>query len=71
MDKFHVIKICLASSLWQAVCDLCSRTVVELWKQFSEGRKRTEEDKALFAEIELLRRVSYSITSRSTNGTLK
>jgi len=57
IDKFHVIKY-----VYQGVCDVRSRIVKELQQQLSKGRKRSEEDKKLLCEIELLRRVSHAIT---------
>ena len=57
IDKFHVIKY-----VYQGLCDARSRTVKELQQQLSKGRKRSEEDKKLLAQIELLRRVSHAIT---------
>jgi len=57
IDKFHVIKY-----VYQSLCDVRSRTVKELQQQLSKGRKRSEEDKKLLAQIELLRRVSHAIT---------
>ncbi|MDR1341193.1 MAG: transposase [Prevotellaceae bacterium] len=40
IDRFHVIKY-----VYQAVCDVRSRTVKELQQQLSKGKKRNEEDK--------------------------
>jgi len=57
IDKFHVIKY-----VYQCVCDVRSRIVKELQQQLSKGKKRSEEDKKLLAQIERLRRVSHAIT---------
>jgi transposase len=57
IDKFHVIKY-----VYQSICDVRSKTVKELQQQLSKGRKRSEEDKKLLAQIELLRCVSHAIT---------
>jgi hypothetical protein len=48
--------------LYQAVCDVRSKTVKELQQQLSKGKKRTSADKILLSQIEQLRRVSYAIT---------
>jgi transposase len=57
IDKFHVMKY-----VYEAVCEVRSRTVKDLQKQLTKGKKRTAEDKQLLAEIELLRRVSHAVT---------
>jgi len=57
VDKFHVIKY-----VYEAVCEVRSKKVKNLQKQLSPGKSRTEEDKKLLFEIELLRRVSHAIT---------
>ena len=57
IDKFHVIKY-----VYESVNDVRKRTVKDLQKQLSKSKKRTEEDKKLLTEIELLRRVSHAIT---------
>jgi transposase len=57
IDKFHVMKY-----VYEAVCEVRSRTVKDLQKQLTKGKKRTAEDKKLLAEIELLRRVSHAVT---------
>jgi transposase len=57
IDKFHVMKY-----VYEAVCEVGSRTVKDLQKQLSKGKKRTAEDKKLLVEIELLRRVSHAVT---------
>jgi transposase len=57
IDKFHVMKY-----VYEAVCEVGSRTVKDLRKQLTKGKKRTAEDKQLLAEIELLRRVSHAVT---------
>jgi transposase len=57
IDKFHVMKY-----VYQCVCDVRSKTVKELQQKLSKGRKRNEEDKKLLAQIELLRRISHTIT---------
>ena len=56
-DKFHVMKY-----VYQSVCDVRSRTVKKLQQQLSKGKKRSEEDKILLAQIDDLRRVSHAIT---------
>jgi transposase len=60
IDKFHVMKY-----VYQSGCDVRSKAVKGLQQQFSKGRKRSEEDKKLPAQIELLRRVSHAITQSS------
>jgi transposase len=60
IDKFHVMKY-----VYQCVCNVRSGTVKELQQQLSKGRKRSEEDKKLLAQIESLRRVSHAITQSS------
>jgi len=57
IDKFHVMKY-----VYQSLCDVRSRIVKELQQQLSKGRKRSEENRLLLAQIELLRRVSHAIT---------
>jgi transposase len=57
IDKFHVMKY-----VYQSVCEVRSRTVKDLQKQLSKGKRRTEADKKLLSEIELLRRVSHAVT---------
>jgi transposase len=57
VDKFHVMKY-----VYEAVCDVRQRSVKELQGQLTKGKKRTEEDKKLLREIELLRRVSHAVT---------
>ena len=60
IDKFHVMKY-----IYKVVCAVRSKIVKELQKQLSKGRKRTEADRKILAEIELLRRVSHAITQSS------
>jgi transposase len=60
IDKFHVMKY-----VYEGVCGVRSRTVKALQEQLSTGKKRTDEDKILLSEIELLRRVSHAITQSS------
>jgi transposase len=48
--------------VYQCVCDVRSRTVKQLQQQLSKGRKRSEEDRKLLAQIEDLRRVSHAIS---------
>ena len=57
IDKFHVMKY-----VYSAVNDIRSKTVKELQKQLSKGKKRNENDKELLSKIELLRRVSRALT---------
>jgi transposase len=57
IDKFHVMKY-----VYEVVCNVRSRMVKKLQQQLSSDKKRTEEDKKLLYEIELLRRVSHAIT---------
>lgn len=57
IDKFHVMKY-----VYQSLCDVRSRIVKELQQQLSKGKRRSEEDKKLLAEIELLRRISHAVT---------
>ena len=57
VDKFHLMKY-----VYEAVGDVRRRTVKELQRQLTEGKKRRGEDKKLLSEIELLPRVSHSIT---------
>jgi len=56
IDKFHVMKY-----VYSVVNDIRSKTVKELQKQLSKGRKRSENDKKLLSKIELLRRVSRAL----------
>jgi len=60
IDKFHVIKY-----VYQVVCDVRSKIVKDLQKQLSKGKKRSEEDKKILAQIERLRCVSHTITQSS------
>jgi len=60
IDKFHVIKY-----VYQVVCDVRSKIVKDLQKQLSKGKKRSEEDKKILAQIERLRCVSHAITQSS------
>jgi len=57
IDKFHVMKY-----VYSSVNDIRSKTVKELQKQLSKGKKRNENDKELLSKIELLRRVSRALT---------
>ena len=60
IDKFHVMKY-----VYQFLCEVRSRTEKELREQLSKGKKPNEEDQKLLSQIELLRRVSHSITQWS------
>jgi transposase len=60
IDKFHVMKY-----VYESVNNVRKRTVSDLQKQLSKGKKRTEEDKKLLVQIELLRRISHAVTQSS------
>jgi transposase len=57
MDKFHVMKY-----VYQVVCDVRSKAVKVLQQQLSNGKNKSEEDKKLLTQIEVLRRVSHAVT---------
>jgi transposase len=57
IDKFHVMKY-----VYEAVGDVRKRTVKELSASLSKEKKRTAEDQKILEQIDLLRRVTHSIT---------
>ena len=57
IDKFHVMKY-----VYDAVSEVRIRIKKELASTLSEGNKKTEEDKKILSELELLRRVRHAIT---------
>ena len=57
IDKFHVMKY-----VYDAVSEVRIRIKKELSVTLTKGKKRTEEDKQILSELELLRRVRHAIT---------
>ena len=57
IDKFHVMKY-----VYDAVSEVRIRLKKELSETLSKGKKRTEKDKQILAELDLLRRVRHAIT---------
>jgi transposase len=57
VDKFHVIKY-----VYEAAGEVRNRIKKELSSQLAKGRKRTEDDKRILKETELLRRVQHAVT---------
>jgi transposase len=57
IDKFHVMKY-----VYDAVCEVRIRIKKELTAMLTKGKKRTQEDREILSELELLRRVRYAIT---------
>jgi transposase len=60
IDKFHVMKY-----VYEAVGEVRNRIKKELSSNLSKENKRTEEDKKILKEIELLRRVKHAVTQSS------
>jgi transposase len=56
-DKFHVMKY-----VYEAVGEVRKRILREMQSCLSKGKRRSEEDRKLLAQIECLRRVSRAIT---------
>jgi len=57
IDKFHVMKY-----VYDAVSEVRIRLKKELANTLTKGIKKTEKDKKMLSELELLRRVRYAIT---------
>jgi transposase len=57
IDKFHVMK-----HVYEAVSEVRTRIKKELTATLTKGKKRTEEDKEILSNIELLRRVQHAVT---------
>ena len=57
IDKFHVMQY-----VYDAVSEVRTRIKKELTATLSKGKKKTEEDKKVLSDLELLRRVRYAIT---------
>jgi len=57
IDKFHVMKY-----VYDAVCEVRIRIKKELTSTLTKGKKRTQEDREILSELELLRRVQHAIT---------
>ena len=57
IDKFHVMKY-----VYEAIAEVRIRIKKELMSTLTKGRKKTEEDKKMLSELELLRRVQHAIT---------
>jgi transposase len=60
IDKFHVMQY-----VYDAVSDVRSRTKKELTTKLTKGRKKTDEDKQILSQLELLKRVRHAITQSS------
>ena len=57
IDKFHVMKY-----VYDAVSEVRIRIKKELTLTLTKGKKRTEKDKQILSELELLRRIQHAIT---------
>jgi transposase len=57
IDKFHVMKY-----VYDAVADVRIKIKKEITATLTKGKKKTEEDKQILSELELLRRVQHAIT---------
>ena len=57
IDKFHVMKY-----VYEAVSEVRKDIRKSLARNLSKGKKKTEEDKRILSEIELVRRVRHSVT---------
>ncbi|MDR0207509.1 MAG: transposase [Bacteroidales bacterium] len=57
VDKFHVMQY-----VYDAVLDVRSRIKKELGEKLSKGKEKTEQDKAILYEIELLKHCRYRLT---------
>lgn len=57
IDKFHVMRY-----VYDAVSQVRINICKELKSKLSEGKKKTEEDKRILAELEPLRRVIHALT---------
>jgi len=57
IDKFHVMKY-----VYDAVGQVRIRTQKDLTATLTKGKKRTEQDKEILSELELLRRINHAIS---------
>ena len=57
IDKYHVMKY-----VYDAVSGVRKKIRKTLAENLSKGKKKTEEDKGILSEIDLVRRVRYAIT---------
>jgi transposase len=57
IDKFHVIKY-----VYDAVLEVRTKVKKELSQKLSKGKQKTEEDKAILGELELLNRCRNKLT---------
>jgi len=57
VDKFHVM-----SYLYDAVLEVRSRIKKELTEKLTKGKEKTEEDRVILCQLELLKRCRYRLT---------
>jgi transposase len=57
IDKFHVMKY-----VYEAITEVRIRIKKEVTCTLTKGKQKTEEDKKMLSELELLRRVQHAIT---------